>query len=260
MAKKKKSTAESKSKSTETSEPKISYTRHQQIFDPDDKGGVRIDVIGAGATGSWLVLQLAKLGCRNIHVWDKDTVEEHNLPNQSYGLKHVGKSKVKALASVVKAQSGVKITTHEEWFTGEEDTGEIVFLLTDTMESRRKIWKNLQDNIRWRLLVETRMGSALGQVYCMEPHDDPELYEQTLDVEDDDPTVEESACGSQITVGMTAMALASMATWAFVEWCGKNTHDGWGRPPHEMTFVTRGNKAIIERVFNADAAKAKAEV
>ena len=49
-----------------------------------------INIIGCGALGSWLVLFLLKMGFKNIYVYDFDTIEEHNLPNQAFLEKQIG--------------------------------------------------------------------------------------------------------------------------------------------------------------------------
>src|SRR5215813_5940026 len=92
----------------------VDITRHVEVFSRDAFGNKRIDVIGAGATGSRIVLSLAKLGLENIHVWDFDTVEGHNIANQAYGMGDIGKLKVDALHDLVKAQTGLSIHKHAE--------------------------------------------------------------------------------------------------------------------------------------------------
>ena len=41
------------------------FSRHKQLFDPENFN-TPVTVLGAGATGSFLVLFLAKLGIKNI--------------------------------------------------------------------------------------------------------------------------------------------------------------------------------------------------
>ena len=52
----------------------MEYSRQVNIFKPDEFN-TPVHVIGVGATGSWLAPSLAKLGVKNIHVWDDDIVE-----------------------------------------------------------------------------------------------------------------------------------------------------------------------------------------
>ena len=70
---------------------------------------VPITVIGVGGIGSFTVLTLAKMGFRNITIYDHDRVEQHNLPNQFYRIKDLKKYKVDALADLVYEFEGLKI-------------------------------------------------------------------------------------------------------------------------------------------------------
>ncbi|MBI4533898.1 MAG: ThiF family adenylyltransferase, partial [Candidatus Melainabacteria bacterium] len=146
----------------------VDITRHIDVFSRDAFGNRRIDVIGAGATGSRIVLSLAKLGLDNIHVWDFDIVEAHNIANQVYGNADIGQLKVDALHDLVLAQTGLNIHKHAERVDGSQELGEIVFLLTDTMASRKEIWtKGIRYKMRTKLMIETRMGSDQGRVYTV---------------------------------------------------------------------------------------------
>ena len=196
----------------------IDPLRHMDVFSPDAFGNRRIDVIGAGATGSKVVLELAKLGITNIHVWDFDKVESHNIANQVFGIKDIGKYKVKALKDIVLRQTGAEITTHQERVDGSQILGDIVFLLTDTMSSRKEIWtKGLKNKLRTKLVIETRMGSDQGRVYTVNPIKPAHIrgWEATLY---DDDVAEVSACGTSITVGATAGFVASLAVWQLIRW------------------------------------------
>jgi len=196
----------------------IDPLRHLEVFSPHAFGGKRVDVIGAGATGSKVVLELAKLGVENIHVWDFDNVEEHNVANQAFGNGDIGKLKVHALAEIVKAATGTDISAHVERVDGSQQLGEVVFLLTDTMASRREIYeKGLKLKLRTKLLVETRMGADGGRIYAFNPNRPSECrsWEKTLYT--DDQTVV-SACGASISVGPTASIIAGLAVWQMIRW------------------------------------------
>jgi tRNA A37 threonylcarbamoyladenosine dehydratase len=64
----------------------LDVRRHAELFDPHTFN-TPVTIIGAGATGSWLAIALAKLGIDNISIWDFDKVEEHNIPNQAFGIR-----------------------------------------------------------------------------------------------------------------------------------------------------------------------------
>ncbi len=192
--------------------------RHLSVFKPHAFGTRRVDVIGCGASGSRVVLSLAKLGVENIHAWDFDRVEEHNLANQAFGLGDVGLLKVDALAGLVQRDTGVAIQTHAEKVDGSQPLGEVVFLLTDTMSSRKEIWENgLKFKLRTRLLVETRMGADSARVYALNPN----LLGHIRSWEEawyPDEESEVSACGGSISVGPTAEIIAGLAVWQMIRW------------------------------------------
>jgi len=193
--------------------------RHLKAFSPVKFDNTRIDVIGVGATGSRIAMALAKLGVLNLHIWDFDKVESHNIANQIYGINDIGKFKVDALAELIKTQTNLDVTKHNEAVNGRTSLGSVVFLLTDTMSSRKEIWEGA---IRYKpfieVMFETRMGIDLGRTYWVRPTspDDVKFWESSLC--GDDEVVVVSACGSQITVGSTAEIVSGLAVWNFINW------------------------------------------
>jgi molybdopterin/thiamine biosynthesis adenylyltransferase len=161
---------------------KINYLRQKGIFSPNEAKQQPITVIGAGGIGSPCVLTLAKTGFRNITVVDDDRVELHNLPNQFYRLKDVGKPKVEALQKIVLDLTGTKIGIRKERFVETTPCGGIIISGVDTMADRHAIWKAILAEGDVSLYIDARMG---GQVFCIhtvDPHD-PKLrkwYEGTL--------------------------------------------------------------------------------
>ncbi len=199
----------------------ISIARHHTVFDPRTFEENRVDVIGAGALGSRLTLELARLGIQEIHVWDFDKVSDVNLANQAYARKDVGMPKVQALARLVLEHTGGHVVAHEEACTGESELGEVVFLMTDSLVSRREVFAGaLRFNLVTRRLIEARLGIDQGRVYSLDPN-------QSADVDAYAPTLNGIAklavnpCGSPISIGATAGMAVALATWMFIRWWGK---------------------------------------
>jgi molybdopterin/thiamine biosynthesis adenylyltransferase len=189
----------------------LDIRRHMELFDPYTFN-TPVTVIGCGATGSWLVLQLTKLGITNITVWDFDTVEEHNVPNQAFPTFDVGTAKVEALKTLVLQQTGTSIKVNNKRFTNQRLSG-IVFLMVDSMQARKDIWENsIKMKSAVKLLVEPRMGLNEGRVYNVNPVDLTHIkrYEDCWYSDED---AEVSACGTSQTVITSAMAVAS--------WCSR---------------------------------------
>ncbi len=224
----------------------IDPLRHLSVFSPHAFGKRRIDVIGAGATGSRIVLSLAKLGVENIHVWDFDRVEPHNIANQAFGLGDVGKAKVDALAELVQLTTGTKITVHNEKVDGTQSLGEIVFLLTDTMSSRQEIWdKGLKFKLKTNLLIETRMGADSGRVYSLNPNKPGHIKEWEATLYSDDEA-EVSACGASVSVGPTAEVISGLAVWQMIRWFDIE-NDGEDELDNETIFSLRPMMTISRK-------------
>jgi molybdopterin/thiamine biosynthesis adenylyltransferase len=199
----------------------------------------RITVIGAGATGSHVVLYLSMLGLTNIDVFDFDHVEAHNLANQAFMKADIGKQKVSAVTDLVRSKTGqALLRAHNERVDGSQELGDIVFLLTDTMASRKQIWQTgIKGKNRTRLMIETRMGVDEGRVYTIEPAQSAQItrFEDTLY---DDAVAVASACGTSVSVGPTAMFLASLCLWQMLRWAQREG-GGEGKLDNEILFGLR---------------------
>lgn len=196
----------------------LNLLRQLSIFDPEKFAEERIDVIGAGATGSYVVWFLAKIGMKNIHVWDDDAIESHNVPNQLYFLDQVGLKKVEALTENIKRATGVVIKTHPVRFEGQETLGKHVFLLVDSMAGRKMIWeKSLKMKLNVATVVETRISSDQGRVYVFSPFNinHARKWEATLCSDD---VAEVSLCGTVPSIVTTASFIAATAVWQFIKW------------------------------------------
>lgn len=204
----------------------ISTRRHQDLFDPY-KNNVPIHIIGAGATGSRVWLALVELGLTNITIYDDDIVEAHNIANQIYLNRDIKQHKVAALMEYYRLKTGatppesmrfLPEKVHSE--SGHTIKG-IVFLLTDTMASRKDIWHSYikPTNSGVFLMIETRMGATHGNIYTVNPFDSEQCtaWEHSL-VDDNDDAVETSACGTALTVGTTASVIANMAIWQMMHY------------------------------------------
>src|SRR5215475_8819199 len=72
--------------------------RHAPLATITDK---YITICGAGALGGNLTETLARMGCTQIKLIDKDRVEMRNLSTQPYGRAEVGAPKARALANTL---------------------------------------------------------------------------------------------------------------------------------------------------------------
>jgi len=203
----------------------MNYSRQLGLIDPSQIGKKSISLIGVGATGSMMACLMAQLGWGNtphgqgvLKVFDGDKIEEHNLANQAYQLKHIGMLKVDALDDVIMNKCGFHIETHNEMVTDQKSVrANYVCILTDTMKSRKEIFDNcLQHCFDIDLVVETRMGLRDGRIYAFNPSnlEHVEWWRQTLY---DDNVAQVSACGASASIITTVGFIASLATSRIVQ-------------------------------------------
>ena len=193
------------------------YSRQINILNPEEFNK-RINIIGVGATGSWMSLALAKMGLSNLHLYDFDTVGEHNLPNQMFGIRDINRNKALSMRNIIKMLTGFVIKAKDEKIEGDTPLQGIVFMLTDTMKSRKDIYyKAIKNNPKVELLIETRMDLRGGRIYVIDPSNREHIkkYEETLYGDDE---AEVSACGVSQTVLPTALGITSHAIWKLLDY------------------------------------------
>lgn len=183
---------------------------HRQIdyLNQDTLANLPIIIIGAGATGGWAALALAKMGITHIDIWDPDKFEIHNLPNQFCMEKHIGRPKVEAVAEMIREfDREVIITTHEDKFTGDIAPGAIVISAVDSMQSRQDIWEAVQ-HLPIRALIDPRMGLTEIEIYtvCLPDADNAKGYKEVLWP---DTEVAPVRCTARATI-FTAMNIAGI--------------------------------------------------
>lgn len=147
-------------------EQQMDFRRQIGIFNPD-LYNTTIGVIGAGGIGSSFITVLAKMGVKNIEVWDFDLIEDYNVPSQFLPLTP-GIHKVVALKEQVKYLTGVEITIHQEPFTPESLQGRlcpsIIVMAVDNMACRKMIYETVIDAIGLEFIIDGRMS---GETYTI---------------------------------------------------------------------------------------------
>jgi len=206
----------------------MNYSRQLKLLDPQQIKNKSITIIGAGATGSYVASFLAQMGWGNtsfnqgkLKVFDGDVVEQHNLANQIYEASHIGKPKVEALKEVILRKCGFEIEVFNQMVNDKTPSELIqstyVFILTDTMKSRKEIFENhLKTAFNTDLVIETRMGLQDGRIYSFNPHlgDHVKEWKATLY---DDNVAEASLCGASQSIISTVGFLSSLAVGRVIQ-------------------------------------------
>lgn len=178
-----------------------------------------IHIIGVGATGSFVAMELARMGCPVLNIYDFDDVEIHNIPNQYYDTGDLGKLKAEALADKLRLiNPDITVNVGKEAVTPEDISkmSGYVFLLVDSMKVRKELWEAAKTNTNIINVWESRLGSDQARVYSLpiEEGKDYSKYEQ--DFYDDD-NAEMSACGTSITVLPIVLQTSALMIVQFID-------------------------------------------
>lgn len=159
-----------------------------------------IDIVGAGAIGSWATLCLHKVGFEVITCFDHDHVEVPNVGVQVYGMRHVTPTptpKVRALSEcmdLLGAGRTLPRGVHNKYVMPVPGTS-VVVLGTDSKQSRRDIVLTMRNRLgvaRPAHIVDIRTGAEGGVLHYVGPPNEnwegdgifPEDYLKTLEGDD----------------------------------------------------------------------------
>lgn len=205
---------------------KANYLRQLDILDPS-LIVYKMTVIGVGGIGGPLAWILAKMGCTDITLYDDDTVEGHNLPNQFFRLEDLDRPKVQAVRDNIIQFAECHVSAIAEKFNGQPLSG-IVISGVDSMASRRSIWEAVRYNVEVPLYIDGRMGGEILQLHVVRPCmiEDIERYEESLFP--DEEAAELPCTAQSIIYGV--VVLGGLISLQVKKWIRKEKHS------HEITF------------------------
>ena len=198
------------------------YSKQVNLIDVDtfDK---RINIIGCGATGSWLTFFLLKMGFKNIHVYDYDDVEEHNLPNQMFMENHITLPKVDSIRNIYREffnNDEERLTVHNIKITAENAsslTG-VVFCCVDDMDARKYIYEMCFKYGMAEYYSESRISIYGAYLYSLSKDsskEDRQWYESRFYGNED---AEVSHCGVSQTALPAAVNVVTVMIMNMIGW------------------------------------------
>ncbi len=141
----------------------VYLTRQADLIKPEHLTK-RIVIIGAGAVGSFTALTLAKMGFKNITVYDGDTIDPENMNCQFYPISAIGKSKVLVLQKLIQEFTDVTIKAVNDMYVPDTHgplRGDVLVSAVDSMAVRRMVFENCMCTH----LLDARMGAEYIQTY-----------------------------------------------------------------------------------------------
>jgi sulfur carrier protein ThiS adenylyltransferase len=172
-----------------------------------------VTVIGVGAIGRQVALQLAAIGVRRLQLMDFDHVEATNVTTQGYRAADIGQSKVSATTNDVRQiDASVEVESVEDRFRPKMQIGEAVFCCVDSISARSAIWKAVAPTCHF--WSDGRMLGEVMRVLTVKDSSDRDHYVTTLF---DQTEAEPGRCTARSTI-YTANIAAGLMLHQFARW------------------------------------------
>lgn len=207
----------------------MNLNKSYEFFQPE-RLPARIHIIGCGAVGSTIAENLARFGVTKMTLYDFDTVEPHNIANQMFRQKDIGKLKVDALKDIITeinpdAEKDLKLVS--EGYKGQKLSG-YVFLAVDSIDLRREIATKNKNNAYIKGMFDFRIGLTDGQHYAADWSDAKmvEAFLATMDFthEEAKANAPVSACNLELSVCPSVRSICAAGVANFVNFA-KGGHD-----------------------------------
>jgi molybdopterin/thiamine biosynthesis adenylyltransferase len=146
------------------------FSKQADLVPHDRLASIMATVIGVGAIGRQVALQLAAIGARQIQLIDFDHVDATNVTTQGYFADDIGKAKVDALTDTITGlDAAIRVSVIQDRYRSKLEIGQIVFCCVDSIAARSAIWRTAKGRCRFwcdgRMLGETiRVRTATDAV------------------------------------------------------------------------------------------------
>jgi molybdopterin/thiamine biosynthesis adenylyltransferase len=186
-----------------------------------------VHIIGCGAIGSTVAEMLTRLGFSKLHLYDFDKVSDHNITNQMFRMKDIGRPKLEALVEILKdINPDIQLELHHEgWNEYSRVTG-IIFIAVDSIEIRKEIVQTYKFDQNIKFVTDCRMRLTDAQCYAADwsnEKDITKLYNSMdFTAEEAKAATPVSACGTTLSVTPTVRVIVSLCVSNFINFLHRN--------------------------------------
>ena len=160
------------------------YSRQADIVPRERIMDCKATVIGIGAIGRQVALQLTAIGVPYLQLIDFDSVEECNIASQGYLQKDLSRPKVDATAEFCrKINYDLQVEVLLDRFKRTTPVGNCVFCCVDSITARKHIWDAIKDKVNF--FVDGRMSAEVLRVISAYDERSRRYYPSTLFVADE---------------------------------------------------------------------------
>jgi sulfur carrier protein ThiS adenylyltransferase len=139
------------------------YTRYRDLIPPERLAAAAVTVIGVGAVGRQVALQLAAMGVGALQLIDHDRVDAVNLGPQGYHEADVGQLKVEATGAACRACHGeLHLELVADRYRAAQAVHPLVCCCVDAIQTRQTLWRHLEPRVRW--YADARMAAETCRV------------------------------------------------------------------------------------------------
>ena len=192
----------------------MDLSKSYEFFQPE-KDNTRVHIIGCGSVGSTIAENLIRSGVTKITLWDFDKVEAHNMVNQMFRDKDIGRPKVEALKDLlceINPSAEKDIRLKPNGWQGEIVSG-YIFLAVDSIAIRREIVEKHMGSTFVRAVFDVRTGLTDAQSFAAD-WSDPQMREEflkTMQFSDEEANAANpvSACGRTLGVVTTVRLISA---------------------------------------------------
>ena len=186
-----------------------------------------IILAGIGGIGSWLTLLLARLKPASMFIYDDDIVEAVNMSGQLYGQSDLGRTKVSALAEMIRNYANYgSVFAISERFTNESEASDIMICGFDNMVARKLFFNKWLSHVQSKpeeerkkcLYLDGRLAAEEFQVLCIKGDDEYNINRYNNEFLFSDAEADETICSYKQTT-FCANMIASYMVNLFVNFC-----------------------------------------
>ena len=189
------------------------FDRQQDLVPRERLRLAKATVIGVGAIGRQVAIQLAAIGTSRLQLVDFDTVDLTNVTTQGYLTADVGRPKVIATAAAIgQIDPSIEVETVEERYRPRLEVGEAVFCCVDSITARTAIWRSAAT--RCRFWTDGRMLGEIIRVLSVADSVGRDHYPTTLFAQAE---AQPGRCTARSTIYAASIA-AGLMVHQFTRW------------------------------------------
>lgn len=189
------------------------FIRQQELVPREQLTNLTVTVIGVGAIGRQVALQLAAIGAARMQLVDFDVVDASNVTTQGYLASDIGQPKVLATADAIgRLDDSIPVTTIQDRYRAKQEIGQAVFCCVDSISARTAIWKSVAKHCQF-----WSDGRMLGEIIRVLAASDSQGFRQYATTLFPQAEAQLGSCTSRSTIYAASIA-AGIMVHQFTRW------------------------------------------